>query len=86
MNLHNIWGEGLLRELIYWLPDGNYDRVSSLGMLLIIRADRLKVIENKRKGVEHAETIFQHSFWTRNHQTKDNIYGQNAMARYKKIF
>ncbi|MFT7118786.1 MAG: hypothetical protein ACI9LF_001168 [Flavobacteriales bacterium] len=86
MNLHNIWSEGLLRELIYWMPDGNYDRVSSMGMLLIIRADRLKIIENKRKGVEAAETIFEHSFWTRNRMSNDNIYGKNAITRYKKIF
>lgn len=86
MNLHNIWGEGLLRELIYWLPDGNYDRVSSLGMLLILRADRQKIIENKRKGIEAAPSIYEHSFWTRNYQTDLTRYNKNAINRMRKIF
>jgi hypothetical protein len=86
MNLHNIWCEGLLRELIYWMPDGNYDRVSSLGMLLILRADREKFIESKRSGIEAATTIYDHSFWTRNYQTAKTMYNKNAIERFRKIF
>lgn len=44
LNMHNIRSKPLLDELIAWNPDGNFDRVSSLGMLMICREDRLKLI------------------------------------------
>lgn len=45
LNLHTIESIGLLQELISFNPQhGNYDRVSALIMLMIIREDRLKYI------------------------------------------
>ena len=41
MNLQRIKNLALLIELSQWNPDGNYDRVSSLGMLMIAREDRM---------------------------------------------
>lgn len=41
MNLQRIKNLALLLELSQWNPDGNYDRVSSLGMLMIAREDRM---------------------------------------------
>ena len=39
LNLHRIRSIGYLKELIGWNPDGNFDRVSAMGMLMILRAD-----------------------------------------------
>ena len=35
------------RELISWNPDDNFDRVSAMGMLMILRAEREKFEQHK---------------------------------------
>ena len=44
-NLYHIQSRALLQELISFNSEGNFDRVSSLGMLMLLRED--KVITNK---------------------------------------
>jgi hypothetical protein len=46
LNLHTIRGKALLEELLKWNPDGNFDRVSALGMVMILREERLKNLES----------------------------------------
>lgn len=43
-NTHVIPSIPLLSELIYWNADGNFDRVSALGMMLILKQDRAKIV------------------------------------------
>lgn len=43
MNLHTIKSPALLRELIAWNPESNFDRISALGMLMILKEDRTKL-------------------------------------------
>jgi len=45
-NLHKIKCLPLLKEMQYWNKKGNFDRVSALGMLMILREDRLRLIDN----------------------------------------
>ena len=59
-NLYHIQSRALLQELISFNSEGNFDRVSSLGMLMLLRED--KVITNKG-DFEHKEV-----------QTKDPNY------------
>lgn len=40
-NLHTIRSIPLLQELIYWHKDGNFDRVSALGMLMLLKEDMM---------------------------------------------
>tara|TARA_R110000782_G_scaffold144644_1_gene237502 strand:+ start:3286 stop:5505 length:2220 start_codon:yes stop_codon:yes gene_type:complete len=46
LNLHRLRSVPLLEELIAWHSDGNFDRVSALGMLMIFREDIHKLILN----------------------------------------
>ena len=41
MKIRNI---ALLQELSQWNPDGNFDRVSAMGMLMLLREDRLRLL------------------------------------------
>ena len=41
-NLDKIRSIGLLKETIAWNPDDNYDDISALVMLMIMREDRLQ--------------------------------------------
>ena len=48
INLRMIRSMGLLKEALYWNPDGNFDRISSLGMVMVARAELFKFIESAR--------------------------------------
>ena len=55
-NLNFIKGMALLIELSQWNPLGNFDRVSALGMLMLLREDRLRLAGGDyRKGLFEAE-------------------------------
>ena len=51
-NLYTINSIPLLKELIYWNKDGNFDRVSALGLLLIYLEDRAKFIDGIDKPIK----------------------------------
>ena len=51
-NTHTIPSIPLLKEIIYWNENGNFDRVSSLGMLLILKEDRIKLIVEEEEEEE----------------------------------
>jgi hypothetical protein len=72
LNLHKIRSVPLLQELIYWHKEGNFDRVSSLGMLMILKDDMAKWIpemENKKETVSSfflRQPMFQEKFREQN--------------------
>lgn len=49
LNMHDIRSICLLEELIMWNIDGNFDRVSAMGMLMIYRAEMLKYLESDKE-------------------------------------
>ena len=71
LNLHTLRGLAYIEECIRWNSDGNFDRVSSGGMLFILREDRAKMtvtaIENKDKL---RESIANDSFFTKNYRPR----------------
>lgn len=50
LNTHTIKFEGLVRELMHYNGVGNYDRISALGMLFILREEKLKNIDESLKN------------------------------------
>jgi hypothetical protein len=46
INLRKIRSIGLLKEALYWNPDGNFDRVSAMGAVMLARAELYKLTEN----------------------------------------
>lgn len=44
INLYRIHYRALLQELTQWNPDGNYDRHDALGMLMLLREDKLRLL------------------------------------------
>ena len=76
MNLQKIRCIPLIKELIYWNKDGNFDRVSALGMVLILKQERVQhVVETEKK----IKSIASDSFWDRpfkkNYGYNRNIFG-----------
>jgi hypothetical protein len=50
LNLHKIRSIGLLLEALKWNQNGNFDRISAAGMLMLLREDRQKYLENAMRS------------------------------------
>ena len=69
-NLMFIKSKALLQELAQWNPDGNFDRVSSLGMLMLLREDKMitlggdvsKVIEHNNESDLSNDKFFKKNY------------------------
>lgn len=70
LNLHTLHNEGLIRELMNYNPDGNFDRVSALIMVMILKEERIKYIERKQK--QKVQSLLKDDFFTRNFDDKFN--------------
>ena len=42
-HLKELYSRALIKELILWNPDGNFDRHDALGMLMLLREEKLRV-------------------------------------------
>lgn len=67
--LFTIKNIALLQELSLWNPDGNYDRVSALGMLMLLREDMLRLYGPEGVNTESQndeDDLANDEFFTRN--------------------
>lgn len=71
LNLHTIEHIGLIEELMNYNDKGNFDRVSAMLMVMIIRESELKtIIERKEKRVSN---LAEDDFFSRNWNKNDNL-------------
>ena len=73
-NLYNIKAKALLQELISYNQEGNFDRVSSLGMLMLLREERMvlyqgNVQKNSREVIEE-DYLGNDAFFSLNYDKK----------------
>lgn len=83
LNLHTIKSEGLLRELMNYNPNGNFDRVSALIMLMILKEDRFKQIESRKK--DKVKDLSQDPFFDRNYKPLGKSY-VGPKTKYASLF
>ena len=78
LNLHTLRGLAYIEECIKWNSDGNFDRVSSGGMLFILREDRYKrtqsAIANQGK---HITQLSEDNFFKKNYGNKTTAIKNN---------
>lgn len=68
-NLDFIKNKALLLEMSHWNPFGNFDRVSAMGMLMLLREDRLRLMGGNYNGQDEEEDpddILNDEYWTNN--------------------
>lgn len=65
LNLHMIKSVGLLREYLNFTKDGNYDRISAMNMVAILRNQRIKFINKKQE--EKVNKFLNSGFFERNY-------------------
>lgn len=75
-NLMFIKSKALLQELAQWNPDGNFDRVSSLGMLMLLREDKMITLGGDvSNAIEHNNE---------SDLSNDKFFKKNYDLRFKK--
>lgn len=73
-NLQKIKSIGLLDELIHYSPDGNFDRISALGMLLILKEARYRVYERgDQKKKDTSKNLSEDSFFISRFKRKNTV-------------
>lgn len=63
LNTHTVRSIGYLKELIAWNPNLNADRVSAMGMLMILKEDRAKIQIDINKKTK--EKFMANNFWNK---------------------
>lgn len=70
----------LIKELIIWNPDGNFDRHDALGMVMLLREDKLRLLGNRnpQKIDEEADKNYlgNDDFFSKNYRASNSIYAQ----------
>ena len=84
INLDKIRSVPLLKEIIAWNPQDNFDDISALGMLMILREDRLnykdKINKSKTKAVANDQFFDRHI----NSGYGENGYSNSTILDYIK--
>ena len=85
-NLDFIKNKALLIELSQWNPFGNFDRVSAMGMLMLLREDKLRLMGGQYNGrdddIPDPDDPANDEFWNNNYSDKDE--DELSMMVYKK--
>lgn len=77
LNLYRIKNRALLKELMLWNPQGNFDRVMSLVQLILYREDKMVLYHgNLRHTEEVSSGMEKDDYWDKNYPGKKN----NAIA------
>ena len=72
-NVMTMWNRAALDEARQWNPDGNFDRISALGMLMLIREDRIITFgDNMRKTETHVNSIANDKYFERNYKRRSH--------------
>lgn len=69
-NLFRLRQRALIKELIQWNSEGNFDRVSSLGMLMLLREDRMIAFggDTDRMKESGGDDLSNDDFFNRNYR------------------
>lgn len=75
LNLHTLWSPAMMKELINFDPDeGNYDRVSALGMLMILKEDMHRVDSTREEKTDYTGILAKRPSARRKGHKQDNFF------------
>lgn len=81
-NLYRIKNRALLKELVLWNPQGNFDRVMSLVQLILYREDKMVLYHgNLRHTEEVSSGMEKDDYWDKNYPGKKNS-GMSVKSYY----
>lgn len=72
-NLYRIKNRALLKELVLWNPQGNFDRVMSLVQLMLYREEKMVLYHGDLKHTEEVSSGMEaDDYWDKNYPGKKN--------------
>lgn len=72
-NLYRIKNRALLKELVLWNPQGNFDRVMSLVQLMLYREEKMVLYHGDLRHTEEVSSgMEKDDYWDRNYPGKKN--------------
>ena len=84
-NLNFIKNKALLIELSQWDPYNNFDRVSALGMLMLLREDKLRLMGGRYSGTEDdfddSDDVLNDEYWNNNFKDLGEDYSMEMMYK-----
>ncbi len=81
-NLYRIRNRALLKELVLWNPQGNFDRVMSLVQLMLYREEKMVLYHGDLKHTEEVSSgMEKDDYWDKNYPGKKN-YGRAVKSFY----
>lgn len=70
-NLYRIKNRALLKELVLWNPQGNFDRIMSLVQLILYREEKMVLYQGDLKQVESGSSgVEKDDYWDKNYPGK----------------
>lgn len=77
-NLYHLKNRALIKELIQWNPQGNFDRVMSLVQLMLYREEKMVLYQGDVRRAENPSSGMESDeYWTKNYPGKKD----NAVKR-----
>lgn len=77
-NVYSIKSLALIQELLKWHPDGNFDRVSALGMVMWFDNTLYKEVAERQQAKE--KDISQHEYWKKMGLLKSESKSNQALS------
>lgn len=73
LNLYRIKNRALLKELVLWNPQGNFDRVMSLVQLMLYREEKMVLYHGDLRHTEEVSSgMEKDDYWDKNYPGKKN--------------
>ena len=68
-NLYNLKNRALIKELIQWNPNGNYDRIMAAVQLLLYREEKMMLYQgDMKRGSQVTLEIEKDDYWRKNYR------------------
>lgn len=78
LNLHRIYDKGLLKELIKFTEDGNFDRISAMLVLMAVKRD-LEEREIEEEGSNDGDDFYFRNFFSNKKSNRESLMSVNQM-------
>ena len=83
-NLYRIRNRALLKELVLWNPQGNFDRIMSLVQLMLYREEKMVLYHGDLKHTEvEASGMENDDYWDKNYPGNKNPYASVIKSYYQ---
>ena len=78
LNMHLIRSTAYLEEAIAWNPDGNFDRISSMGMVMLLREEKKQYLDNIKTNNSPTKSLAEDEYFTKEFDERFSYYEEDS--------